>query len=275
MKKDEISRPNYSYETLKSSDLESVRSAIRSGCYEGQTASLGNGYLQANLVIIPEKYSLDFMRYCQRNPKPCPLIAVSDTGNPMMFTLGSDIDIRTDLPAYNIDKNGLVNTIHDISDVWCNDFVAFALGCSFTFEAALQKAGISLWHINNNKTVPMFQTNIQTVPAGIFSGDMVVSMRAIPKNRLEQVTEISKRFPLAHGAPIHIGDPSAIGITDLKKPNWGDSYTLHDDQIPVFWACGVTSQVVINRANLPFSITHKPGHMLITDLSEDVEIPII
>lgn len=265
-----------SYDRLKASSLPDVRAAIRSGSYRSHTAGLGRGYLQANLAILPEAYALDFMRYCQRNPKPCPLTGVSDTGNPMMFTMGRDIDIRTDVPAYNIYRDGqLAGEATDITEMWRDDLVVFALGCSFTFEHALIRAGIRLWHIENDKTVPMFRSNIDTVPAGVFSGKMVVSMRAVPKERIDEVAEISRRFPLAHGAPVHWGDPAEIGITDLSTPEWGDAAPVGPGEVPVFWACGVTPQVAIEAARLPICITHKPGHMLITDVAEDAEVPVI
>jgi uncharacterized protein YcsI (UPF0317 family) len=240
------------------------------------TAGLGRGYLQANLAIMPEAYALDFMRYCQRNPKPCPLTGVSDTGNPILFTMGADIDIRTDVPAYNVYREGrLDRSVTDISDIWQDDFVVFALGCSFTFENALQEAGIPVWHIDNDRTVPMFRSNIDTVPAGPFSGKMVVSMRAIPEDRVQEAAEISRRFPLAHGAPVYWGDPAGIGITDISAPEWGDPAPVPAGHVPVFWACGVTPQVALEAARLPICITHKPGHMLITDVAEDAEIPVL
>jgi uncharacterized protein YcsI (UPF0317 family) len=271
-----LSDQSCTYEDLASADLQSVRMAIRMGAYSGHTAGLASGYLQANLVILPKEFALDFMRFCQRNPKPCPLVGVSDTGNPMMHTLGRDIDIRTDVPAYSVYSNGrLESSVTDISDLWRGDFVVFALGCSFTFEHALQMAGISLWHITENKTVPMFRTNIPTQPAGLFSGNMVVSMRAIPTEKLDLTNEISGRYPLAHGTPIHIGNPAEIGITDLNQPDWGDAAPVEDGHVPVFWACGVTPQVAVEQAGLPTCITHKPGHMLITDVSESAETPII
>ena len=266
---------NSSFATLKTAGTGSVREAIRSGTYVGHTAGLGGAKLQANLAILPAAYALDFMRFCQRNPKPCPLVGVSDTGNPMMDTLGPDIDIRTDLPAYYVYRDGaLSETLTDLTSVWQDDFVTFALGCSFTFEHALQTAGMSLWHIDNNTTVPMFETNIATVPAGPFSGPMVVSMRAIPDDRIDEVVSISKRFPLAHGAPVHIGDPAAIGIADVTAPQWGDAAPVPEGTTPVFWACGVTPQAAIRHAKPPISITHKPGHMLITDIPDDAETPI-
>ena len=216
------------------------------------------------------------MRYCQRNPKPCPVAGVSDTGNPMLNTLGRDIDIRTDVPAYNIYRHGRLDGVtQDIRDIWQDDLVVFALGCSFTFEHALQKAGLALWHIDNNTTVPMFRSNIDTVPAGLFSGKMVVSMRAIPEARVDEAVAISKRFPLAHGAPVHWGDPSAIGIEDIATPEWGDPAPVPDGFVPMFWACGVTPQVALEAAKLPLCITHKPGHMLITDIDEGAEVPVL
>ena len=225
---------------------------------------------------MPVEYALDFMRFCQRNPKPCPLVGVSDTGNPMMFTLGGDIDIRTDVPAYNIYRDGrLEGSANDISSLWRDNFVAFALGCSFTFEYAMQQAGISLWHIENNKVAPMFRTNIQTVPAGPFSGEMVVSMRAVPDDKLELAGKISRRYGFAHGAPVHAGNPAMIGIADIADPDWGDVAPIEEGQTPVFWACGVTPQVAVERAGIPICITHKPGHMLVTDVDGYCEIPII
>ena len=262
------------YQDLKLSDLGHVRQEIRTGRYASHTAGLGQGYLQANLAILPQEHALDFMRFCQRNPKPCPMTGVSDTGNPMMFTLGSDIDIRTDVPAYNIYRDGkLAGSVEDITDLWQDDHVAFALGCSFTFEHAMQNAGIPMWHVDANKTVPMFRSNIETVPSGPFSGKTVVSMRMVPTARVDEVIEISRRYPLAHGAPLHWGDPVEIGITDLSKPDWGDPAPELDGHVPVFWACGVTPQVAIEAAKLPLCITHKPGHMLITDVGECAEVP--
>ncbi|MEM1361628.1 MAG: putative hydro-lyase [Pseudomonadota bacterium] len=264
------------YQTLKASSLPRVRAAIRSGDYRSHTAGLGRGYLQANLAIMPEAYALDFMRYCQRNPKPCPLTGVTDTGNPMMMTAGQDVDIRSDVPAYNVYHDGqFAGSLHDISDIWQDDLVVFALGCSFTFEHALIRAGIPIWHIDHDKTVPMFRSNLDTVPAGPFSGKMVVSMRAIPEPRVKEAIEISRQFPLAHGAPVFWGDPADIGIPDISAPDWGDPAPVGPGEVPVFWACGVTPQVAIEAALLPLCITHKPGHMLITDVAEDAEVPIL
>ena len=261
---------------MKSQALGEVRAAIRAGHYVSHTAGLGHGHLQANLAIMPEAFALDFMRYCQRNPKPCPLVGVSDTGDPSIATLGRGIDIRADVPAYNIYRNGeLSGSATNIADIWRDDLVAFALGCSFTFEHALQRAGIDVWHIRNNRTVSMFRSNIDTVPAGPFSGKMVVSMRAIPENRLEEAIAISSGFPYAHGAPVFTGDPAKIGIRDIEAPDWGDPTPVPEGHVTVFWACGVTPQVAIENAHLPICITHKPGHMLITDVAEDAEVPVL
>ena len=264
-----------SFETLRDADQQIVREAVRSGAYQDHTAGLANGYLQANLVIVEDIYALDFMRYCQRNPKPCPVVGVSDTGNPMMTTLGQDIDIRTDVPSYNIYRHGqLTDNCTDIKHLWQDNMVAFALGCSFTFEHAILRAGFPLWHVENNRTVPMFRTTINTVKAGPFYGPMVVSMRAIAADRLDEVKAISAQFPLAHGAPVHWGDHKEIGIADLAAPDWGDPTPLGDGEVAVFWACGVTPQAAIMRAALPLCITHKPGQMLITDISDTAETPI-
>ena len=264
------------FNQLKLQSTTAVRAQIRACAYEGHTAGLGKNNLQANLAILPAKYALDFMRFCQRNPKPCPLVGVSDTGNPLMQTLGRDIDIRTDIPAYYVYRDGaLAETVTDITALWQDDFVAFALGCSFTFEHALEQAGIAVWHIANNTTVPMFASNIPTVTAGPFGGATVVSMRAIRDDQLDEVVAISRRFPMAHGAPLHIGDPAAIGIKNIAAPDWGDPAPVPDGTTPVFWACGVTPQVAIMQAKLPICITHKPGHMLITDVADDAETTIL
>jgi uncharacterized protein YcsI (UPF0317 family) len=264
------------YQHLRTLDAVTLRSVIRSGGYAGHTAGLGHGFLQANVVIMPEAFALDFMRYCQRNPKPCPLTGVWDTGDPFMWTMGRDVDIRTDVPAYNVYRNGrLVGRVTDIKDLWADDMVAFALGCSFTFEHALQRAGIAVWHIQNNTTVPMFRSSIETAPAGPFGGKMVVSMRAVPAEKVGLVYDISRRYPIAHGTPVHAGDPSEIGVMDITRPDWGDPAPIATGCVPVFWACGVTPQVAIETASLPVCITHAPGHMLVTDVPEDAEVPVL
>jgi len=264
------------FDRLRQAQLPEVRAEIRAGRYTGHTAGLGRGHLQANLVILPVGMALDFMRFCQRNPKPCPLVGVSDTGDPMMRTLGRDIDIRSDVPAYNIYRAGrLERSVPDITDLWGDDMVAFALGCSFTFEHALMQAGLPLWHVENDTTVPMFRTSVPCVSAGPFSARMVVSMRALPKGRVDEAAALSRRYPLAHGAPVHLGDPAEIGIPDIARPDWGDPAPVPRGHVPVFWACGVTPQVAIEAAAPPLCITHRPGHMLITDIPEEAEVPVL
>ena len=245
---------------------EQLRQAIRAGEITGQTAGLAPGHVQGNLVILPQEYADSFLLFCQRNPQPCPLLAVSDVGDPLIAELG-DVDIRTDVPRYRVFRDGeLVERPHDISHVWRDDFVAFLLGCSFSFEEALLEDGIPLRHIERNSVVPMFETNQPTSPAGPFEGNVVVSMRPfLPKHAIRAV-QITSRFPTVHGAPIHLGDPALIGIESLDEPDWGDPLELEPGELPVFWACGVTPQAAIRNARPPITITHEPGHMLITDL---------
>ena len=263
------------YSELRKLTVGQVRAAIRAGAYTGHTAGLGLGYLQGNLAILPARYALDFFRYCQRNPKPCPLVGVSDTGDPMMRTLGDDIDIRTDVPSYNIYRDGeLAEQRTEIKDLWQDDFTAFVLGCSFTFEEALIAEGIRLRHIDQDHNVSMYRTNIATQVAGPFSGPVVVSMRPLTPANTVRACAITTRFPQAHGEPIHIGDPAAIGIDKLDYPDWGDPTEIRHGELPVFWACGVTPQAAIRSAKPPICITHTPGRMLITDVPSWADAPL-
>lgn len=247
-----------------------VRHAIRAGSYDGHTAGLAAGKLQCNLAILPERFALDFLRFCLRNPKPCPIVGVGDSGDPSLPTLGNGIDIRTDVARYRVFRDGQFSEeVTDISHIWADDLVTVALGCSFTFENALRRDGIPVRHIETGRNVPMFRSNIDLVPAGPFAGKMVVTMRPIPQDQIARATEISSRFPHAHGGPIAVGDPARIGIADLAKPDWGDAVEIKAGEVPVFWACGVTPQNVLLDAGLPICITHAPGHMLIADVAED------
>lgn len=264
------------YSDLRTAPVPDVRAAIRRNSYTGHTAGLAPGRLQVNLAILPETYALDFFRFCQRNPRPCPLVGVSDRGSRRLHTLGHDLSADTDAPSYAVYENGQFSGYRpDIADLWQDDFVAFALGCSFTFEHAAISAGIAMRHVECNRTVPMFRTTIETVAAGPFDGGMVVSMRPIKPADLERVQAISAEFPLAHGAPVHIGDPAQIGITDIGQPDYGEPVPIEDDEIPVFWACGVTPQNAALRARLPILISHRPGAMLITDVDERANPPIL
>ncbi|NQW95101.1 MAG: putative hydro-lyase [Polaromonas sp.] len=244
-----------------------ARAAIRSSEWVGHTSGLAQGHVQGNVVILPELLANDFLRYCQRNPKPCPLLAVSDPGEAMLPSLGADIDIRTDVPRYRVWRDGvLADQPTDISALWRKDLVTFVIGCSFSFEEALLEAGIPLRHIVQKRNVAMYRSNIATAPAGVFNGPMVVSMRPLKAADAIRAIQITSRFPNVHGAPVHMGSPAQIGIADLSAPDYGDAVEVLPDEIPVFWACGVTPQAAITQARPEFCITHAPGAMLITDL---------
>ena len=246
---------------------QAVRTAIRRGQWTGHTSGLADGHVQGNVVILPEALANDFLRYCQRNPKPCPLLAVGEPGEAKLPALGNDIDICTDVPRYRVWRDGaLVEEPTDISHLWRKDLVTFVIGCSFSFEQALMDAGLRIAHIEQNVNVPMFRTNIATQAAGVFHGPLVVTMRPFKAQDAIRAIQITSRFPDVHGAPVHMGDPAQIGITDLSKPDYGDAVVMLPDEIPVFWACGVTPQAAIAQAKPAFCITHAPGAMLITDL---------
>jgi uncharacterized protein YcsI (UPF0317 family) len=244
------------------------RRRIRGGEFFGATAGCAAGNVQANLVILPRALAHDFLRFAQANPKPCPVLAVSEPGDPRLPPLGHDLDLRTDLPRYRVWRHGeLVEEPVEISHLWREDLVAFALGCSFSFEEALVEDGIELRHMTCGSNVPMYRTSIRCVPAGVFSGPLVVSMRPLPPADAIRAIQITSRFPSVHGAPVHVGFPEAIGIQDLARPDYGDAVPVRTGELPVFWACGVTPQAVIAEAEPEFCITHAPGSMLITDLS--------
>jgi uncharacterized protein YcsI (UPF0317 family) len=244
-----------------------TRLEARFGALSGPTANLAPGFVQANLAILSRDLAYDFLLFCQRNPKPCPLIGVSDAGVPMIEALGHDLDIRSDVPRYRVWENGkLVAEPQDVSDIWRDDLVTFAIGCSFSFEEALLASNVPVRHIEDNTNVPMYRTSIETVPAGVFSGPLVVSMRPMKPQDAIKAVQITGRFPSVHGAPVHIGDPTEIGIADIANPDYGDAVRIEPGEVPVFWACGVTPQAAIAKASLAFSITHAPGHMLVTDL---------
>lgn len=244
-----------------------ARQAIRAGHWSAHTSGLANGHVQCNLVVLPQAWADDFLRYCVRNPKPCPLLAVGEPGDYRLHALGEDIDLRTDLPRYRVWRDGeLVAEPSDIHTLWTPDLVAFAIGCSFSFEQALLEAGVPLRHIAQQRNVAMYRTHIATAPSGPFAGPMVVSMRPLRAADAIRAIQITARYPSVHGAPVHLGDPRLIGIENLAAPHYGDAVEMADDELPVFWACGVTPQAAIAQARVPLCITHAPGAMLITDL---------
>lgn len=243
-----------------------IRAACRDGSHRGPTPGLALGFVQANLVVLPKDWAFDFLLFCQRNPKPCPLLDVTEPGDAEPKAVAAGADLRTDLPAYRVWRNGeLVEEPHDIRHLWRDDLVGFVIGCSFTFENALLEAGLPVRHIEQNVNVPMYRTNIPCKPAGRFGGPMVVSMRPLTPVQTIAATRICARYPLAHGAPVHFGDPAAVGIRDIAKPDFGDAVEIRSGESPVFWACGVTPQAALMQAKPPFAITHKPGHMFLTD----------
>jgi uncharacterized protein YcsI (UPF0317 family) len=243
-----------------------ARHLYRSGT-AASTAGVANGFVQGNLAILPEKLAGAFHRFCQLNPKPCPIIGMSEVGNPRIPSLGLDLDIRTDVPGYRVWRDGeVVEEPTDIMAHWRADLVTFVLGCSFSFEEALMADDLPLRHIECGVRVPMYRTNIACSPSGPFAGPMVVSMRPLKPAQAIRAVQITSRFPSVHGAPVHLGHPHSIGIADIAKPDYGDAVPIAPDEIPVFWACGVTPQAVIAAAKLPFAITHAPGLMLVTDL---------
>jgi uncharacterized protein YcsI (UPF0317 family) len=243
-----------------------TRLAIRRGVHIGTTAGLAPGFTQANLAILPRAFAADFLSFCELNPKPCPLIGVGTPGDFSLPALGDDIDLRTDLPRYRVWCDGaLVDEPTEISRWWRDDLVSFAIGCSFSFEQALIEAGLEIRHITRGCNVPMYRTSLATSPSGRFHGPLVVSMRPFAPAHAIRAIEITGRFPKVHGAPIHIGKPDLIGITDIAAPDYGDAVPVGDDELPVFWACGVTPQAAIANARPDLCITHYPGAMLVTD----------
>jgi uncharacterized protein YcsI (UPF0317 family) len=246
-----------------------VRRRARGGELTGPTPGLAPGYVQANLVVVPRELAFDFLLFCQRNPKPCPLLDVTEAGSAEPRLVAPGADLRTDLPRYCVYRHGeRTEEPADLTAWWRDDLVAFLLGCSFTFENALIQAGLPVRHLEMGTNVPMYRTRLECRPAGVFHGPMVVSMRPMTPAQAVRAVQVCSRFPRAHGAPVHIGDPEAIGIHDLDRPDFGDAVTIRPGEVPVFWACGVTPQAVAMTARPPFLITHKPGHMFVTDLRD-------
>jgi uncharacterized protein YcsI (UPF0317 family) len=247
-----------------------IRRRIRDGEWQAPTSGLAPGYAQANLVVVPREIAYEFLVFCHRNPKPCPLIDVTDPGSPNPTYAAPGADLRTDLPKYRVYRRGVLEAeCADISRYWGPDLVAFLLGCSFTFETAMRHAGLPLRHQDDGQNVSMYVTRIPCRPAGMFSGPMVVSMRPLPIADVSRAVLVTGRYPRAHGAPVHVGDPAEIGIRDLARPEFGDPPRIGPGEVPVFWACGVTPQAVAQAAKVELMITHAPGHMFITDLLDE------
>lgn len=249
---------------------QSVRLACRQGELVEQTSGLAPGFAQANLVILPRDLAGDFLLFCQRNPKPCPLLDVTAPGSFTPARAAPEGDLRTDLPKYRLWRDGrLVEELTDIRALWRDDFVSFVIGCSFTFEAALLRANLPVRHIELGVNVPMYRTNIACQPAGVFHGPLVVSMRPLKPADAVRAVQITSRYPAVHGAPVHLGLPDQLGIADISRPDFGDAVPVSADELPVFWACGVTPQAVAMAAKPALMITHSPGCMFVTDLRDE------
>jgi uncharacterized protein YcsI (UPF0317 family) len=251
-------------------DPRSVRAAIRAGQWDGPTAALAPGYAQANLVALPVADAFDFLRFCVANPRPCPVLEVGEPGSFEPVQTAPGADLRTDVPRYRVHRDGgLVDELTDVKDVWREDLVAFLIGCSFTFERALLAAGLPVRHIEQGINVPMYRTAVACRPAGRFAGPLVVSMRPMTPQQAIRATEITSRFTTAHGPPVQIGEPEALGIASLAAPQYGDPVEIRANEVPVFWACGVTPQAVAAASRPELMITHAPGHMFVTDVPDE------
>lgn len=251
-----------------------ARVRIRAGEHTGPTGGLAPGCVQANLVVLPEEYAFDFLKFCVRNPRSCPVLEVTDAGSPTPAITAPGADLRTDVPGYRVYEYGeLVDEPLEIGHYWRGDLVSFLLGCSFTFETALLSAGLGLAHLDQGRNVPMYATGHECVASGPLAGPLVVSMRPYRAEEIPRAVAVSGRYPTMHGAPVHVGDPESLGIRSLEAPEFGNSISIGKSQIPVFWACGVTPQAVAMRSRPPLMITHSPGHMFITDrLNSEYEV---
>jgi uncharacterized protein YcsI (UPF0317 family) len=256
-------------------EAQQARQAIRRGEWNRPTAGLAPGFTQANLVVLPREDAFDFMRFCLRNPKPCPLLEVTDPGSPEPAETAPGADLRTDVPRYRVYRDGeLAGEPTDVADEWRDDLVAFLIGCSFTFERALLAQGLPVRHIEQGRNVPMYRTARDCTPAGQFAGPLVVSMRPMTPAQAIRATQVTSRYPSVHGAPVHVGDPAELGIGDLGAPDYGEPVEVRAGEVPVFWACGVTPQAVAVASRPALMITHAPGHMFVTDL-DDAQLAVL
>ena len=246
-----------------------LRALIRTGEWKHPTSGVASGYVQANLVMLPEAQAFNFLLFCVRNPKPCPILDVLEPG---VFEpkIAPSADLRTDLPRYNIFENSqLKEEVQDVVKYFRDDMVSFLLGCSFSFENAMQAAGLPIRNIEQGKNVSMYITNRPCISAGPFSANLVVSMRPLTPEQAVRAVQVTTRFHLTHGAPVHMGSPEEIGIKDINQPDFGDAVTIRPGEIPVFWACGVTSALAVTSTPLPLVMTHAPGHMFVSDLKDE------
>jgi uncharacterized protein YcsI (UPF0317 family) len=266
--------PVIEHRQLKGNTAADLRAHFRAGRYAGPTTGLAPGKLQCNVAILCETDARHFVAYCERNPAPCPLICVGDVGNPMLGKLGRDIDVRADLPAYHLHRDGQTRAVSDITRFWQSDSVAILLGCSLSFEEALVDSGIRLRHLERGGDIAAFRTNRATTTVGPFGGPLVVSMRAVAAKDADRARRITASYPHAHGAPLSVDDPRELGISDIENPDWGEPQNLRTDEVAMFWACGVTSHSALLNARLSMAITHAPGAMLITDLPADRPPPV-
>lgn len=258
--------PSLSFDAARALSPKDLRSRIRAGDWQTETIGLALGHLQANLAIVPLEDAFDFMRFCQRNPKPCPLITVTEPGDPSVPFFAEGADLRTDIPRYRVFVDGaLTDEPYDVLDAWQSDSVGFLLGCSLTFEDALLQAGIPLRHLEHDRKIPVYVTDVECEPAGKFAGPMVVSLRGIPGHLVSKAAQLSARYPWGHGGPVHIGDPAALGIRDLDAVDFGEPPVLEPGDVPVFWGCGITPQLAAERAKPRYMITHYPEHMMVSD----------
>lgn len=270
MAEHEASDPRHS---LVGASARDVRMAIREGRWRGTTHGLAQGHVQANLAILPEAYALDFMRFCHRNPKPCPLLDVTDTGDPEFRQIAPGSDVRTDLSRYSVYRDGaLSGEVDDLRDLWRDDLVAFAMGCSLSFDTVMLRNGLDVKHLEKpGGRIAVYTSGIDCTAAGPFAGPMVVSLRPVPNDQVDRVIEITRRYPATHGGPVHVGDPAEIGITDVGAVDWGLPPQIGPQDTCMFWGCGVTPQAVAIAAKLPLMITHTAGHMFLADLTlEDI-----
>ncbi|MFI0407707.1 putative hydro-lyase [Actinomadura sp. 3N508] len=242
---------------------EQARALFRAGL-RVPTAGWCAGWTQANLISVPREHAYDLLLFAQRNPKPCPVLDVTEPGATSASLFAGDL--RTDLPGYVVYERGEpVAEVADVTGYWRDDLVSFLIGCSFTFEDALREAGVPVRHIEQGRNVPMYRTNRMCRRAGEFGGPLVVSMRPVPAALVADAVRVTSRYPSVHGAPVHVGDPVELGIDDLGRPDFGDPVEVRVDELPVFWACGVTPQAAVMASRPKLAIGHAPGHMAITD----------